>query len=161
MLDFEQVLLMYGGSKEVIDMQRNNLNWVRRWGLWLILAGLPFAASAAEHGGSAAKAKPESEKAHPGQHKGIEKGKSQGKHKGATQEHGGAAAESKAHQEHGGAAAESKAHQEHGGDAAKEKPTKEKSEDKKTKDKKKQEHGGAAAKSKGHQEHGGSPAPNR
>jgi len=129
-------------------MQRNNLNWVRRWGLWLILAGLPFAASAAEHGGSAAKAKPESEKAHPGQHKGMEKGKSQGKHKGATQEHGGAAAESKAHQEHGG-------------DAAKEKPTKEKSEDKKTKDEKKQEHGGAAAKSKGHQEHGGSPAPKR
>ncbi|MGA0170077.1 MAG: hypothetical protein ACO3JV_10400, partial [Pseudomonadales bacterium] len=83
-------------------MHRNKLNWVRQWGLWLILAGLPFAVSAAEHGGSAAKAKPESEKAHPGQHKGMEKGKSQGKHKGATQEHGGAAAESKAHQEHGG-----------------------------------------------------------
>jgi hypothetical protein len=153
MLDFEQVLLRYGELKEGIDMHRNKLKWVRQWGLWLILAGLPFAVSAAEHGGSAAKAKPESEKAHPGQHKGMEKGKSQGKHKGATQEHGGAEAESKAHQEHGG-------------DAAKEKPTKEKSEDKKskdkkTKDKKKQEHGGAAAKSKGHQEHGGSPAPNR
>jgi hypothetical protein len=148
MLDFEQVLLRYGELKEGIDMHRNKLNWVRQWGLWLILAGLPFAVSAAEHGGSAAKAKPESEKAHPGQHKGMEKGKAQGKHKGATQEHGGAAAESKAHQEHGG-------------DAAKEKPEKEKSKEKKAKDKKKQEHGGAAAKSKTHQEHGGSPAPNR